>query len=80
MIEDVVNNKLSLLIPILIGVLSWLLSLWFGMHAACVAYQNTPNIIDFAHFAIPFYSGHQGKFAFLMGPSVTVFIAGGCCC
>lgn len=70
------NNRLLLFIAILVGVLSWLLSLWFGVHAACVTYQSTPDIVDFEHFAIPFYSGHQGKFAFLLGPSVTVFIAG----
>jgi hypothetical protein len=54
----------------------WLIAFWCGMHSACAAYHSTPDIDDFAHFAFPYYSGHQGKFTFLFGPSVAVLTTG----
>ncbi len=70
------NASLLTVLAVLIGVGVWLLALWLGMHSACVAYRSTPDIGDFVHFAFPLYSGHEGKFTYLFGPSVTAFIAG----
>ena len=67
-------KRLWIAVPIGIG--AWLLAVWFGTHSACIAYRSTPDIGDFVHFALPVYSGHEGKFAYLLGPSVAAFIAG----
>jgi hypothetical protein len=75
--ESVMRSApLLTVLAVLVGVGIWLFALWLGMHSACVAYRSTPDIDDFAHFAFPIYSGHQGKFTYLFGPSVTAFIAG----
>ncbi len=69
------NTSLLTVLAVLIGVGIWLVALWVGMHSACIAYHSTPDVAEFAHFAMPVYSGHQGKFTFLFGPSIAMLVA-----
>jgi hypothetical protein len=61
---------------VLTGIFVWLGSLYLGMHTGCEAYEQTPAISDFHHFALPAYNGHEGKFQFLLGPTLTSLFLG----
>lgn len=70
------NISLLAALAILAGVSSWVLALGLGVNSACSAYHATANVEDFAHFAYPYVTAHEGKVSYLFGPTIGVFLAG----
>jgi hypothetical protein len=58
------------------GITLWMATIYFGMHSACATYYHTPDIAEFQIFASSHHVGSEGKFSYLFGSSIELFLGG----